>query len=219
MGTEKPITAVVIDDHPAILAGVEAWLAAADPPIQVVATGSTIKAAWVPPGDSAQVVVLDLRLSTERSLAYGDLRRLVNAGRRVIVYTMLEDEQVALNCLDLGAATFLTKTEGKEHLVAATIAAAEHRPYMPPALAGAIAANARSDQPRLSSREQEVLAEWFQSESKQMVAERIGITVRTVNTYLDRVRIKYANVGRPASTKAALVARAIQDGLIEADEL
>ncbi|WP_432904108.1 response regulator [Micromonospora matsumotoense] len=219
MGTEKPITAVVIDDHPAILAGVEAWLAAAHPPIQVVATGTTIKTAWIPPGDSAQVVVLDLRLSTERSLSYGDLRRLVNAGRQVIVYTMLEDERVALNCLDLGAVTFLTKTEGKEHLVAATIAAAEHRPYMPPALAGAIAANARSDQPRLSSREQEVLAEWFQSESKQMVAERIGITVRTVNTYLDRVRIKYANVGRPAPTKAALVARAIQDGLIEADEL
>ena len=37
--------------------------------------------------------------------------------------------------------------------------------------------------------------------------------------YLDRVRIKYANAGRPAATKAALVARAIQDGLIHPEDL
>ncbi|MGQ0838175.1 response regulator [Actinokineospora sp.] len=219
MGVREPVTAAVIDDHPAILAGVEAWFAAADPPIAVVATGTTAKAAWTPPGDTAQVVVLDLRLSPDRSAAYGDLRRLVDAGRQVVVYTMREDEHVALNCLELGAATYLTKAEGKDHLVAATIAAAEHRPYIAPALAGAIAANVRPAQPRLSAREQEVLVEWFQSESKQLVAQRIGVTVRTVNTYLDRVRLKYANVGRPARTKAALVARAIQDGLVEADDL
>ena len=39
------------------------------------------------------------------------------------------------------------------------------------------------------------------------------------NSYIDRVRIKYANTGRPAPTKAALVARAIQDGLIDLDDL
>jgi hypothetical protein len=39
----------------------------------------------------------------------------------------------------------------------------------------------------------------------------LGISVRTFNPYLDRMRIKYANVGRPARTKASLVARAIQD--------
>ena len=68
-------------------------------------------------------------------------------------------------------------------------------------------------------REVQVLVEWFQSESKAKVAKSLGISERTVNTYLDRVRIKYANVGRPASTKAKLVARAVQDGLISLDEL
>lgn len=38
-------------------------------------------------------------------------------------------------------------------------------------------------------------------------------------SYLDRVRIKYANVGRPARTKASLVARAVQDGLVDVDDL
>ncbi|SMD25506.1 hypothetical protein [Kibdelosporangium aridum] len=54
---------------------------------------------------------------------------------------------------------------------------------------------------------------------KEMVADKMGVSTSTVNTYLDRVRIKYANAGRPAATKAALLARAIQDGLIGLVEL
>lgn len=86
-------------------------------------------------------------------------------------------------------------------------------------MAGALGTNVRPDRPQLSTREENVLIEWFQSESKELVAQRLGISVRTVNTYLDRVRIKYANVGRPARTKASLVARAIQDGLVDVDDL
>jgi hypothetical protein len=33
------------------------------------------------------------------------------------------------------------------------------------------------------------------------------------------VRAKYAAVGRPATTKAALVARAIQDGIVNVDDI
>ncbi|MGV9306155.1 response regulator [Nonomuraea sp. NPDC004354] len=217
-GDGLAITVTLVDDHPVALAGAEAWFAAASPPIDVVAAGACAQVAWTPPGDSAAVVVLDLQLSGPQP-AYADLRRLVDDGRQVIVYTMREDENTALTCLDIGAFTFLTKAEGKEHLVAATVAAAHGRPYTPPALAGAFGVNTRPDRPQLSQREQEVLIEWFQCESKELVAERLGITPRTVSSYLDRVRIKYASVGREARTKATLVARALQDGLIGIDDL
>ncbi|EFL24285.1 LuxR family two component transcriptional regulator [Streptomyces himastatinicus ATCC 53653] len=217
MPTET-VSVALIDDHPAILAGVEAWYASSDQPIEVIAAGETAAAAWTPPGDGADVVVFDLQLS-DAGPAFGELRQLVDAGRQVVVYTMRDEEQTALTCLDLGAATYLTKTEGSRHLVAATLAAARQHPYTPPALAGALGTNARSDRPRLSLREEDVLIEWFQSESKELVAQRLNIKVRTVNTYLDRVRIKYANAGRPARTKAGLVARAIQDGLVAVEDL
>ncbi|MEW2354014.1 response regulator [Spirillospora sp. NPDC029432] len=209
---------MVIDDHPAVVAGAEQWYGTSERPIEVVAAGATTGAAWTPPGDTADVVVFDLQLNGGLP-AYGELRRLVDAGRRVVVYTMRDDERTALTCLDIGASTFLTKAEGRDHLLAATVAVAEDRSYTPPALAGAIGANTAPDRPRLSDREQEVLIEWFQCESKRLVAERLGITERTVNTYLDRVRIKYANAGREAGTKATLVARALQDGLIQIDDL
>ncbi|AXK36648.1 DNA-binding response regulator [Streptomyces armeniacus] len=218
MESARRITVTVIDDHPAIVAAVEHWYATAGTPIDVVASGPDVKAAWVPPGDSADVVVLDLQLSGGEP-AYSDLRRLVDAGRQVIVYTMREDQQTALTCIDIGAFTFLTKSKGGEHLVPATIAAAENRAYTPPGLAGAFGTNTRSDRPQLSRRELDVLIEWFQSESKELVAKRLGIRTSTVSTYLDRVRIKYANAGRAARTKTNLVARAVEDGLIGLEDL
>lgn len=214
------ITVTIVDDHPAILAGVRAWFAEAEQPIRVVAAGTSIKCAWVPPGDQADVVVLDLNVEENPAVSYrSTVRRLVDAGRKVIVYTMQDNQEVAMTCLDLGACAYVTKAEGDHHLVAATIAAAENRPYLPPALAGAMAASRQPQQPQLSDREREVLMRWFQCESKQLVADRMSITPRTVSTYLDRIRVKYANAGRSAPTKAALLARAIQDGLVDVDEL
>lgn len=74
-------------------------------------------------------------------------------------------------------------------------------------------------QPELAPREVEVLVAWFHTESKEAVARQLHIAPTTVRTHLQRVRAKYAAVGRPAKTKAALVARAIQDGLIHIDDL
>jgi DNA-binding CsgD family transcriptional regulator len=73
--------------------------------------------------------------------------------------------------------------------------------------------------PRLSAREREILIAWLQTDSKSSVAERFHITPSTVRTYLQRIRAKYADMGRPAPTKASLVARAIQDGILSIDEL
>ena len=212
------ISVVVVDDHPVVTAGVRAWCALADPPIQVIASGPDVSAAWAAPGADADVVLLDLLLDVTGP-AFGDLKRLVDAGRQVIVYSMREDKETVLTCLDIGAFTYLTKAEGEEHLVAAIRAAAVARPYTPPALAGALGTDDRPYRPRLSPRETEVLLEWFHCESKEMVARHLHLTVRRVNACLERVRVKYANVGRAAPTKAALVARALQDGLITIDEL
>ncbi|GAC49742.1 helix-turn-helix transcriptional regulator [Gordonia aichiensis] len=71
----------------------------------------------------------------------------------------------------------------------------------------------------LTTREVEVLRTWLLTDSKSVAASRLVISVGTVNTHLARIRTKYADAGRPARTKASLVARAIQDGLISLDEL
>lgn len=73
--------------------------------------------------------------------------------------------------------------------------------------------------PMLTQREIQVLTGWIKCDSKVEVAKSLFLSLGTVNTHLTRIRTKYASVGRPASTKASLVARALQDGLIDIAEL
>jgi hypothetical protein len=50
--------------------------------------------------------------------------------------------------------------------------------------------------------------------SKALVGRRMSITENTVRQYIDRARMKYAALGRPALSKDALRARAIEDSII-----
>jgi DNA-binding CsgD family transcriptional regulator len=73
--------------------------------------------------------------------------------------------------------------------------------------------------PDLTDREIEVLLCWIRHDSKTEVAKALFLSLGTVNTHLTRIRAKYTSVGRPAPTKAGLVARALQDGLVDISEL
>ena len=73
--------------------------------------------------------------------------------------------------------------------------------------------------PTLSEREIEVLVHWLRTESKASVGRTLYISASTVSTHLQRIRDKYAAVGRPASSKVALAIRAIQDELVDVEQL
>ena len=214
----KPVRIVIVDDHPAVVAGIRTWCAAADPPILVAASGDRPGVATAGPGATADIVVLDLPLEAGIP-SFRALARLVEAGRRVVVYSRSGDSDTILRCLELGVATYLTKADGGEHLIAALRAVAHGGPYVSPTLGAAMPGDRHTERPTLSEREREVLLAWFESDSKSHVAARFGLSVKTIETYIGRVRTKYAEVGRPATTKAALVARALQDGLVDLAEL
>ncbi|MDZ7910714.1 MAG: LuxR C-terminal-related transcriptional regulator [Rhodococcus sp. (in: high G+C Gram-positive bacteria)] len=72
--------------------------------------------------------------------------------------------------------------------------------------------NPHHRKPALSAREIEVMIAWFAADSKTVAARSVYISEGTINTHITRIRQKYAAVGRSAPTKAALFARALQDG-------
>lgn len=113
-----------------------------------------------------------------------------------------------------GAYAYITKDEGRDHLIEAVTAAAADRPCVTRSQAKAILADAHPGRPALSHKERQALLLWFQGMSKASVARRMSISENTVRQYIDRARVKYAAAGRAAHTKDALVARAIEDGLI-----
>jgi DNA-binding NarL/FixJ family response regulator len=214
MGSRE-ITAVIVDDHAAVVAGVRFWCARADPPIEVLDAGDRLVDVWTGPGALADVVILDLELAPQRP-NFGELRRLVDHGRRVVVYSQHADQATARKCMDIGALAYLTKREGERHLVRAVLAAARGQRYPSP---GEPPPGDRQHRPRLSPRELEVLRAWFACSSKDLVGAKLNISAKTVETHIARVRVKYANVGRAASTKSDLVTRALDDGLVTVAEL
>ncbi len=219
----RRITAVMVDDHDVVVAGVRAWCAEAVPPIDLVDASPRLAAAWTGPGATADVVILDLGLDgpvrSDGSPDLGPLQRLVEAGRRVVVFTAYPRDDVATRCITIGALAYVTKAEGRQHLVDAVHRAAEDRATVPPLLGGAMVADDDPDRPRLTAQEIAVLRAWFASSSQARAARQLGLAKKTVETYIGRARVRYALVGRPAPSKTALVTRALEDGLITIDEL
>ncbi|BBZ35902.1 response regulator [Mycolicibacterium confluentis] len=217
----QPVTIAVIDDHDVVHAGIEAWCADAEPEISLLASFTTPDdfLLWHDRHDGAvDVVLLDLQIEGNRP-DFDTLATLCGSGHRVIVYSHLTADEVILTCLDLGAVTYLTKSEGKRHLIEAIQAAHSTTPYVGPRMGKALLNDNTLGRIRLSEREKEVLIAWFQTESKELVGQRLYIAPTTVRTHLQRARAKYASIGRPAPTKSALLARAIEDGILSLNDL
>jgi DNA-binding NarL/FixJ family response regulator len=215
------VRVAIIDDHDVVHAGIEAWCKDADPPIALIGnflTPSEFFATYSNGLDSVDVVLLDLQIEGNRP-DFETLRTLSERGQCVVVYSHLTADEVILTCLDIGAVTYLVKSEGRRHLIEAIHAAHSTTPYVGPRMAKALINDSTLGRIKLSEREKEVLIAWFQTESKELVGKRLYIAPTTVRTHLQRARAKYAGVGRAAPTKSALLARAIEDGILSLNDL
>lgn len=84
--------------------------------------------------------------------------------------------------------------------------------------AAAIDGDPGLDEVGLSPRQLEVLELYASGEKADRVARLTGLAPQTVNDYLQRIRQKYAAVGRPAPTKTDLYKRAVEDGVLPIPE-
>jgi two-component system, NarL family, nitrate/nitrite response regulator NarL len=207
------LTIVVIDDHPVVVEGIRSWIAR-DPShrVTIAHTGTGLADLWHEAALAADVIVLDLEL--KEGLAVDAIPGLSAAGRRVVAFSQHRDPELIVRVIEAGASAYVTKDEAEEHLVETIVAAAHDRPYVTRSQAKGMLADLRPSRPKLSGRERQALLLWFQGMPKTSVARRMSISEHTVRQYIDRARVKYASVGRDAPTKAALLARAIEDGLI-----
>ena len=83
-----------------------------------------------------------------------------------------------------------------------------------PLAAAAVQAAQQRGRPELTAQERRGLIEWLLTDNKDSVSHKLHIAPSTVRTHLQRIRRRYNEIDRPAPSKAALFARAIQDGLI-----
>jgi two-component system nitrate/nitrite response regulator NarL len=215
---EQQVTVAIVEDHPVVTEGVASWIRS-DPGqrVRLVQTARDLTALRAGSRLAADVVILDLELAGE--LVTGQIPGLVAAGYRVVAFSGHSDPAIVMETLDNGAHAYVSKDEGSDHLVEAVLAAASDRPYVTRSQARAMLADQRPARPTLSEQERQALLLWFQGMSKASVGRRMSVSENTVRQYITRARAKYAATGRTAPSKDALLARAIEDGVIKPGDI
>ncbi|MEU1820448.1 response regulator transcription factor [Streptomyces roseifaciens] len=219
----RVITVAVVDDDRMLLDGLRAWLGRV-PELRLVATAATVGEllgapdAHLPYGSGgpgytpADVVLLDLLLR-DGSASVDNIRRLLRTGSRVLMISTVPDRSAIIESIRAGADGYLTKDHDLPTLVAAVKDLAEGRSAHSAELAFACAYDNSPARPRLSPRERQILLDYASGMTLKSAARRAGITVHTAKDYLDRVKAKYQQAGRPTYTKLDLARRVREDSL------
>lgn len=202
----------VVDDHALFSDGLEAWLRASAPDVTVVLATADVDVALNRVGDT-DVVLLDVDLGPESPPLSSSVSRFRSAGVGVLVVSALGNARLVRQALGAGALGYVSKREPGDVLLEALRTVARGEPYLTPELAGILTED-RDEVPALSDQEVRVLRLYASGLKLDTVARRLGISSGTAREYLERVKRKYGEVGRPARTKTELLHVASEDGIL-----
>ncbi|HEX9090814.1 MAG TPA: response regulator transcription factor [Anaerolineales bacterium] len=230
MASSRSIRVLIADDHAVLRAGLR-MLLNAQPDIDVVGEAETAEQAIILDAElMPDLVLMDLTLPAhagEPSTVPSGLEaiRHIKGARseaRILALTMHDDEGYLRAVLDVGGAGYVLKRAADTELLSAIRAVWQGGTYLHPEhtrllLGGASpkAAQETSDDliEQLSHREQQVLRLIALGYTSQQVADRLSLSVKTVETYKSRLMTKLGLVGR-----SALVRYALQRGLLDEQE-
>lgn len=199
-----------IDDDRMLLAGMAAWLQPVTE-VELVATAATVDE-FLAAGPSVQVVLLDLNLR-DGSRPADNVIRVQGHGAAVIVVSTIPDPAQVLATIGAGAAGYITKDNDLPALLEAIVAVAGGGTAISPELAFVLSTDQRPERPTLSPQEALVLRTYASGATLTATARRAGIAYGTAREYLERIKRKYTESGRPTHTKLDLADRAREEDL------
>lgn len=211
-GGEDGITIVLADDHELVRNGIKMVLEA-EPDIEVVAeAGDAETATRYALGHKPSVLVLDLNMPGISSLE--SIPKILEAspGTAVVVLTMQNEPAFARTALRAGAKGYVIKHSAASELVAAVRSVIAGHTYINPDLGARLAAEPEAEGPPddLTPREVEVLGLLALGYMNPEIAEKLVLSVRTVETHRANIQRKTG-----LTTRAELIAYAIENGLVE----
>ena len=159
------------------------------------------------------IAVLDLRLA-DGTTPHDNVRRLGDNGIKVLVYTSGEHPELLRSAARAGVPGIVLKSESQATILGAIRSVALGQPVVTKEWAAAIDADPDLIAISLSPQLQRVLTRYASGETAGTIAKTLGLSVDTVNDYLQRIRLKYAEAGRPTRSKLDFSKRAMEDGFL-----
>ncbi len=213
------VRVALCDDHGVVRSGLRRILAA-EPDLEVVGEAGTIsEAVALAAAERPDVFVMDLNLPDGSGITATATVRKVSPATRVLVLTVHDDVAYLRRAFDAGADGYVLKEAADVELVHAVRQVASGNQYVHPTLGAALLApdapTARLGGPGgdLSEREVEVLRGIALGSTNSEIADRLYVSVRTVETHRAHVQQKL-NI----RTRAQLVRFARDAGLLDPEE-
>jgi DNA-binding NarL/FixJ family response regulator len=188
---------MLVDDHPLVRAGVRHVLEAAA--LTVVAeAGDTAEAMIRARAERPDLVVLDLTLPGESGLTLIPGLRAELPDVRVLILSVHDNAEYVREAIRAGANGYLRKDSSPAELRDAVRAVAAGESFFSPAVARQMTALVREPEgteprqrlDRLTPREREVLAGIAAGETSKTIAQRLGLSTRTVEAYRESLMRK-----------------------------
>jgi two-component system response regulator NreC len=209
---EAETTTIVLADDHAVVRSALRLLLDAEPGFEVVAEAGDAEAAirYVR-GHKPKVLILDLNMPGRPSLdAVPDIRA-ASPATEIVVLTMQNEPAFARRALQAGVRGYVLKEAADAELVQAVRSAAIGDTYLQPTLGAKLAAGAAErDGDELSERERDVLRLIALGHTNAEIAERLYISIRTVESHRAHIQQKLR-----VSSRAELVRYALSHGLVE----
>jgi DNA-binding NarL/FixJ family response regulator len=205
----------IVDDHELVREGLAALLIAnsqTKPSFDVVYSGGVVTEAI---NAQPEIALLDIDLGPNSDPVDRNVELLTNAGIPTLLMSANDDAHAIRSGILKGALGFVPKRVSYSDLTEALATAIEGEMYLSVDLAAIL--NSAREKPELSPRETDALKLYATGLTLNAVARRMEISPHTAKEYLDRVRAKYAHLGREARTRTELYAAARDDGFLESD--
>ncbi len=205
-----PIRVVLADDH-AFMRRTLRLLLDSEHDVDVVAEADDLDSVMRNvDGHHPQVLVLDLNLPGDSSLAAVGRLRDRMPQTQIVILTMHDDPGFAQRARAAGALGFVLKDLADSELLQAVRAAAHEQEYISPRVAGRLATQRRPLTPdKLSTREVEVLRLIALGHTSVEIASKLHLSPRTVESHRARIHRKLE-----LTTRAELVRYALGRGLL-----
>ena len=206
------VRVAVVDDHESVRLGLRAAIQAQGFTF-VDEAGTVRELVDKLAGRECDVVVLDLSLG-DGSTITDNVKNIQATGAAVLVHSIADRAAGVREALAAGAAGVIPKSAATSTVMAAIRTVARGEVLNNLEWASAIDADVEFAKAQLGRRERDVLNLYASGLPLRMVADQLGIALSTAREYLDRIRVKYVEVGRPAPTKVDLLRRGVEDGIL-----
>ena len=214
------IKILVVDDHAIVREGVRMILAKENDLEVVGEAGDGQQALELTERVRPDVVIMDISMPGMGGIEATQTVRARHPEVQVLALTMHEDETYVFQLLRAGAAGYVLKRAAAQDLVQAVRAAAKGEAFLYPSIARKVVEDylrrvetgeERERYDGLTTREKEILTLIAQGLSNQQIAEKLFISIKTVQTHRAHILEKLG-----LHDRTELVRYAIRKGLIEA---